>query len=196
MVLVVLSTQSGHTVRIAKVPRFLPNILFSFILVVSHGQVSANDHGSNANIKGKVDHYLAKIFGERQPTLADFYRYENVHSEWEGIEEDKYCLARWGGIQTEGCKAWVTDRSNTPKKFESLFYKRVRKLVHLNLKLVKTLEVNCDKSKSGDYCKIDVISGNTGPSLSLKLVNDPRIPDLAYLRIRKIDGKPIDQYFK
>ena len=177
-------------------PQYLIRVFFLLVLIVGHGDISASNQDSKVKIKEKVAHYLANVFGGKPPTLADYYRYENKSSNLEGLEEDKFCVARWGGIQTKGCKGWLVTRYKDLKKAKSLFYERVRKLVQLKPKQDHTTKVVCDESKSGDYCEIEVRYMSKGTSLSLKLVNDPRIPDLAYLKVSKIDGKPIEQYFQ
>jgi len=171
-----------------------PSIILFFIFTVVSWPALGSQDSTNSRIRITVSSYLQKIFGEAAPTLSDFYQFENSHSEWESDLEDKYCIERWGKIQAGECLSWLAERNNNLKHSDSLFYVQVRKIVKIRYKNSSIKKINCKENASGDDCIIEVLDRESGNSIKLRLVNDPRLPDLAYLRIIEIVGKPTKEY--
>jgi len=167
-------------------------IVSVLVLLAFSGIASANKDIAHAHVEKNVRQYLGIVFGNKAPSLADYYKYENIHSEWEGLLEDKICMERWEGIQTAGCKQWLIDRNNHLKTTESLFYARVRGLV--NFEINKKLELNIVKiNRQGTLYGVSVSSKNSKDLVVLKMFDDPRIPELSYIRIVKLKNMPIEK---
>ena len=167
-------------------------IVSALVLLALSGIAFANKDIAHVHIEKSVRQYLGIVFGSTAPSLADYYKYENMHSEWEGLLEDKICMERWEGIQTAGCKKWLIDRNNHLKTTESLFYARVRGMVKIEIN--KKLELNiAKKNRQGTLYEISVSSKNSKDLVVLKMFDDPRIPELSYIRIIKLKDMPIDK---
>lgn len=175
-------------------------LMACWIFSVSVRGDGANTLFSEEEVRAHVKEYIAVVFGGREPTLADYYKFSGLdESEYE--LELKECVRRWGSsiinrngskVLDDRCRRWIETRDLQPLNSKSLYYSAIRNAVQLQpeLAVIKTIERPIQLQEP---YKIIVHAPTTGVILELYHAATPNTSDFGLVGISKINGRKIDE---
>jgi len=140
---------------------------------------------------------MEDVFGASRPSLNTYYQYEGQKSENEYEQELLFCREKWsngkkidlGEFAThvpKECTDWLIERSNNPKKSDSLYYKKVRSKIsgYSGKYYVRSIT----KIKNGYTIDIDMKPRGVLSLLYTSAIDDPDDVKIFISKILKLRG--------
>lgn len=142
--------------------------IYSSLVYAKDQVISQEQNEACEEMKIYAIQYMENIFGERNPTLIDYYKYESPHSETEYEFELAFCKQKWGNSlnlsdkeyikkMPADCKKWINDRAGNEKEHPSLYYQSIRKrFKNFPLKFQITKMMPFLKEGYGHGCVVEI----------------------------------------
>ena len=154
---------------------------------------------SEAEVRRDVSRYVATVFGDAEPTLADYNAFEGPKDEAEYRQELAECARRWGSAfestqdgskLNEECASWIAKRARNAGETQSLYYMQLRKKVNLSPEHFEIVTIQKPAEPRAAYRIFAKAAGVSG-DVEFFHASDRGMADLGLMGLSAVAGKPV-----